>query len=119
MLTDIHPKLPMRDKALTRDYYVRQLGFQESGSTDYEGYLMVKKDNIQLHFFAFPELDPRENYGQVYIRTDHIETLYQQMLDNKVAIHPNGPLQVKPWGQKEFSLLDPDHNLLTFGQEVS
>ncbi len=36
----------------------------------------------------------------------------------KLAIHPNDPLQIKPWGQKEFSLLDPDHNLLTFGQSV-
>ncbi|OJY92489.1 MAG: hypothetical protein BGP14_14960 [Sphingobacteriales bacterium 44-15] len=26
--------------------------------------------------------------------------------------------QIKPWGQKEFSLLDPDSNLLTFGQGV-
>jgi len=25
---------------------------------------------------------------------------------------------MKPWGQKEFALLDPDHNLLTFGQAI-
>jgi hypothetical protein len=33
-----------------------------------------------------------------------------------MEIHPNGKLQTKPWGQKEFSILDPDNNLLTFGQ---
>jgi hypothetical protein len=33
-----------------------------------------------------------------------------------VAIHPNGQLALKPWGQREFSLLDPDNNLLTFGE---
>jgi hypothetical protein len=27
-------------------------------------------------------------------------------------------LETKPWGMREFSLLDPDHNLLTFGQEI-
>jgi hypothetical protein len=27
-------------------------------------------------------------------------------------------MEIKPWGQIEFSLLDPDHNLLTFGQTV-
>jgi len=27
-----------------------------------------------------------------------------------------GHLEKKPWGQKEFSMLDPDNNLLTFGQ---
>lgn len=116
MLTNISPKLPMRDKSATKDFYVNQLGFQKFGSADFDGYLMVEKDNIQIHFFEFRELDPKANYGQVYIRTNDIDNLYQALLDNKVNIHPNGTLQTKPWGQKEFALLDPDNNLLTFGQ---
>lgn len=119
MLTEIHPKLPMRNKTVTRDYYINKLGFKEFGSADFEGYLMVQKDQIQIHFFEFKDLDPKENYGMVYIRTDDIDGLYQSFLDKNVPIHPNTPLQTKPWGQKEFALLDPDHNLLTFGQEIS
>ena len=118
MLTDINPKLPMRDKARTKEFYIDQLGFQQFGNTDHSGYLMVQKDNVQIHFFQFKELDPKENYGQVYIRTNDIENMYQSIVNNKVAIHPSGDLQTKPWGQKEFSLLDPDNNLLTFGQGV-
>lgn len=118
MLTDINPKLPMRDKSVTKDYYLNKLGFKEFGSADYDGYFMVEKDNIQIHFFEFKELDPKENYGQVYIRTNNIDNLYQTLLDNKVGIHPNGHLQTKPWQQREFSLLDPDNNLLTFGQNL-
>ena len=116
MLTHINPKLPMRNKGVTRDYYVNQLGFQELG--DYDGYLMVQKDNIEIHFFEFKDLDPKENYGQVYIRTKAIDQLYQSMLDNNIVIHPNGALKTQPWGQKEFALLDPDHNLLTFGESI-
>lgn len=118
MLTEIHPKLPMRNKSLTRDFYLNQLNFQEFGNADYDGYLMVKKDHIQIHFFEFKALDPKENYGQVYIRTDDIEALYQSMLDKNLSIHPAGHLQIKPWGQKEFSMLDPDNNLLSFGQAL-
>ena len=118
MLTDINPKIPMRDKAITRDFYISKLSFQEFGNADYEGYLMIQKDNIQIHFFEFKELDPKENYGQVYIRTDDIDKLYQSMLDKKLSMHPAGHLEVKPWGQKEFAMLDPDNNLLTFGQSV-
>ncbi len=114
MLVNINPKLPMRDKNVTRDFYVDKLGFKEIG--DYEGYLMVQKDKIEIHFFEFKELDPKENYGQVYIRTDNIDDFYQALLVNKIRIHPNGKLESKPWGQKEFSILDPDTNLLTFGQ---
>jgi len=117
MLTDINPKLPMRNKSVTRDFYIK-LGFTEFGSADYDGYLMLQKDSIQIHFFEFAELDPKENYGQVYIRTDEIDSLYRSMLDGKLSIHPAGQLQTKPWGQKEFSMLDPDNNLLTFGQGV-
>ena len=118
MLTDIHPKLPMRDKVATKAFYVDKLGFQQFGSADYDGYLMVQKDNIQIHFFEFKALNPKENYGQVYIRTDQIDELYQSMTDKQISIHPAGHLQTKPWEQKEFSLLDPDNNLLTFGQSA-
>ncbi len=118
MLTDIHPKLPMRNKAVTIDYYINQLGFQQLGNADYDEYLMVHKDNIQIHFFSFVALNPKENYGQVYIRTNNIDRLYQLFVGNNIAIHPHGELQTKPWGQKEFALLDPDNNLLTFGQQL-
>lgn len=114
MLTQIHPKLPMRDQTLTKEFYVDKLGFKVLG--DYGDYLMLGKDKIEIHFFAFKTLDPKENYGQVYIRTDDIDAYYQSLLDAKITIHPNGHLQTKSWGQREFSLLDPDHNLLTFGQ---
>lgn len=118
MLTEIHPKLPMRNIAVTKEYYLNQLGFQLFGDNTFEGYLMVHKNNIQIHFFEFKDLNPKENYGQVYIRTNDIDALYKSLLDNKVTIHPNGHLENKPWGQREFSLLDPDYNLLTFGQGV-
>ena len=117
MLTDINPKLPMRDKARTKEFYMDKLGFQQFGN-DYDEYLMVQKDNVQIHFFEFKELDPKENYGQVYIRTNDIDQLYQSVIDKQVSIHPAGDLQTKPWQQREFSLLDPDNNLLTFGQGV-
>ena len=118
MLTAINPKLPMRNKTITRNFYINQLGFQEWGNADYDGYLMVQKDNIEIHFFEFATLDSAENYVGVYIRVQDIETVYRNLLDNNVAIHPNGPLESKPWGQKEFSILDPDHNLLTFGESL-
>ncbi|MEC3880910.1 bleomycin resistance protein [Parapedobacter sp. 10938] len=117
MLTAVHPKLPMRDKIATRSFYIDKLGFQEFGGADFEGYLMVEKDDIEIHFFEFKDLDPKENYGQVYIRTDDINKLYK-LFSARGLIHPNGPLEKKPWGLWEFSMLDPDHNLLTFGQPV-
>lgn len=116
MINSICPKLPMRNKQDTIEYYVDLLGFSIVG--DYDDYLLVKKEGIEIHFFAFKELNPRENYGQVYIRTSNISDVYLDLKNKNVPIHPNGGLETKPWGQMEFSLLDPDHNLLTFGESV-
>lgn len=116
MLEAIHPKLPMRDKMITAEFYIEKLGFKNVGKADYEGYLMLEKDKVQIHFFEFSELDPKQNYGQVYIRVSGIEKLFNHYLEVGSGIHPNGHLSVKPWGQKEFSILDPDNNLLTFGE---
>ena len=49
MLTEINPKLPMRDKAVTKNYYLNNLNFNEVG--DYDNYLIVSKDKIEIHFF--------------------------------------------------------------------
>jgi hypothetical protein len=116
VLKDIIPKLPMRDKMLTKEFYLNQLSFELI--SDYGDYILLKKDEIEIHFFEFKSLDPLENYGQVYIRVIDINKLYKSLLNKSIAIHPNGHLEVKPWGQKEFSLLDPDNNLLTFGQAI-
>ncbi len=116
MLTDINPKLPMRDKSLTKEFYINRLDFKLMG--EYDNYLIIGKDKIEIHFFEFKELNPTENYGQIYVRTNNIDKLYQTLLDHKVIIHPNGHLETKPWRQKEFAILDPDNNLLTFGQSI-
>lgn len=106
----------MRNKIQTKEFYLNQLSFELIG--DYKGYILLRKDEIEIHFFEFKDLNPYENFGQVYIRTSEIDKLYQRLLDNNTLIHPNGYLEIKPWGQREFALLDPDNNLLTFGQEV-
>jgi catechol 2,3-dioxygenase-like lactoylglutathione lyase family enzyme len=116
MLTKINPKLPMRNKAITKSFYVDQLGFKEL--SDYGNYLIIAKDQIEIHFFEFQELDPKKNYAQVYIRTDDINNFYKFLNKKGIPIHPNGKLQDRPWGQREFALLDPDYNLLTFGQSL-
>ncbi len=101
---------------VTKRYYQTQLDFVVAG--EYPEYLILVWDDIEIHFFSFPGLKREENYGQVYIRTNNIDRLYHSLLDKKVKIHPNGHLEMKPWGQREFSLLDPDKNLLTFGESV-
>lgn len=117
MISSIIPKLPMRHKPTTQAYY-EKLGFKPVGTNAYDFYLMMELNGQEVHFFEFKDLNPAENYGQVYLRSHDIDTIYQQYLSQGVAIHPNGQLVDKPWDQREFALLDPDHNLLTFGMTI-
>ncbi len=50
-----------------------------------------------------------------YLRVGNLKALYG---DHKAAhlIHPNGPLQKKPCGQKEFAVGDLNPTLATFGE---
>ena len=34
MLTQINPKLPMRDKNVTREFHINKLGFKDFGNDD-------------------------------------------------------------------------------------
>lgn len=113
-LISIVPKLPSRNCENTKLFYVGLLGFKLIG--DYGDYVLVGLDGVEIHFFQFTDLNPHENYGQVYIRVSNIDNLYLKVIQNGVQIHPNGSLSNKPWNQREFSLLDPDNNLLTFGE---
>lgn len=51
--------------------------------------------------------------GSARLHVDDIETLYAAHLAAGI-VHPNGPLADKPWGLREFAILDPDGNCLTF-----
>ncbi|HNF70203.1 MAG TPA: VOC family protein [Chitinophagales bacterium] len=118
MLTAVCPKIPMRNKIISREFYVGKLGFTELGDPDFMGYLMVKKDDVEIHFFEYRDLDPLQNYGQIYIRTNDIDSWHNLAKEQALMFAKFGQMQAKPWKQKEFSLLDPDHNLLTFGQYI-
>lgn len=111
------PKLPAINLEETQSYYENALGFKLISR--YPEYLIMKSGTTELHFFEFKDLDPLTNYSMLYIRVpSDIDRLYQQMEASGAIMHPNGKLEIKPWGVKEFSILDPNHTLFTFGQLV-
>ncbi len=116
MITAIIPKLPFIDKNVTIVFY-QKLGFVLN--SDYGDYCIVSKDGLEIHLFSFNDLNPLKSNFMIYIRLENeIDGLYKKLEDNNIEIHPNGKLEVKPWNQIEFSIVDPNGTLLTFGQSV-
>ena len=116
MISQIIAKLPFTDKQKTKDYY-SDLGFDFVA--DYDHYLIATYNNSELHFFEFKELLPEKSDFMLYLKiSSNIEKFYDLVKSKDIKIHPNGKLETKPWNMKEFSLIDPDGTLLTFGEKI-
>ena len=86
---------------------------------DYDHYLIATYNNSELHFFEFKELLPEKSDFMLYLKiSSNIEKFYDLLKAKDIKIHPNGKLETKPWNMKEFSLIDPDGTLLTFGEKI-
>lgn len=108
------PKLASLDVERSLAFF-EGLGFGRKGS--YPDYGIVERDGVQIHFWLCTDARiPRETACRITV--EGIEELFQTF-SAKGVIHPNGSLALKPWGVWEFSVLDPDGNLVTFQQAAA
>mgnify|MGYP000406523738 CR=1 FL=1 len=81
--------------------------------------LILALNQTELHFFSYEDLEPKKSDFMIYLRVNaEIELFYNTIIEKGIAIHPNGTLDKKPWNQIEFSIIDPNGTLLTFGQFI-
>ncbi len=116
MLLDIQPKLRKRQDAVAEPFTLRSWALRYRSIAAITGPWSAKV--LSLFLFVFTGLDPMESCGQVYILVKDIDRWHHAFHDAGVRLLPKEQPEHKPWGQREFALLDPDRNLLTFGQEV-
>jgi hypothetical protein len=106
------PVLPCLNMVETIKFYQR-LGFE---TYMYAGYLVVNFQRAEIHFWETDDTHLANNSG-CYIHVQQIEEFYQQY-QNQQIIHPQGKLEAKSWGMKEFSILDNSGNLIRFGEAL-
>ena len=107
------PILAYLDKKETVSFYA-SLGFQCNAIWD--GYIMCDRDKISIHLWKCDDPGIPKNTG-CYVRVSEIDKLYAEFSALNI-IHPNGPLETKPWGMRQFSILDNSGNIINFGQNV-
>lgn len=105
------PIIGAKDLNVAKAYYAQQLGFTETGYED-DGYLILRRGTLELHFWPTDDKGYLEKTA-VYIRADEIEALHAEYKARSVA--GLSRLEVKPWGMREFNIIDPSGNLLRFG----
>ena len=115
MISLIIPKLPFINKEKTIEYY-QKLDFELVA--DHGDYLITQYKDLEIHFFRFETLSPEKSDFMIYLRIENdIDKFYQEIQNQGIEIHPNGKLEIKPWGMNEFALIDPNGTLLSFGQK--
>ena len=59
----------------------------------------------------------RHDEGRFHIELDttDLDAIYDRLL--QVGLHPESPPAERPWGERDFLVLDPDGNLIEFGIE--
>ncbi|MFI7385147.1 bleomycin resistance protein [Streptomyces sp. NPDC049813] len=117
------PIMPGRDLAATVSFYAR-LGFAAGDHHPDDGYLILVRDEAELHFFHAPDTDPLTTAHAVYLRLDGgahvVDALHAEWLATGLSEDPYAtPRLVEPddtvYGMREFALVDPDGNLLRIG----
>ena len=114
------PILPSRDLAATVAFY-RKLGF-EGGVHSHGDYAILTRGTAELHFFTPRELKPAESHAGCYIRAADVDSIY--IAFSAAGLPGQGiprldRLENKPWGLREFALVDADGNLVRVGQVIT
>jgi catechol 2,3-dioxygenase-like lactoylglutathione lyase family enzyme len=114
------PILACRSVSATVAFY-KQLGFAGGAHEDNADYAILQRGAVELHFFAHKALVPADSFAGCYIRVLDVESMYRACLTSELPRHgiPRmDALEDKPWGMREFAIVDLDGNLLRIGQII-
>ncbi len=110
------PVLPSLDIVRTVTFFRDTLGFDEVHAVARE-YAIVERGAVELHFW-FTEDAALPKASSCRVQVSGIDALYTRCQQADI-VHPNASLAEKPWGTREFAILDPDGNLLTFYESTA
>jgi DNA-binding MarR family transcriptional regulator len=127
------PVLPTHDPAATIAFYQR-IGFRKNRGGD-DGYAMLERDGVELHFTLSPEVDPFATAGMARLSVPDADAFREEILaagvvenHHDVDLHARwvtahdlarvGPITDKPYRVREFALFDPTNNLILVGHPI-
>lgn len=110
------PVLASLDINRSVEFFVSKLGYAKVHA-DQGVYGIVSSGPVHLHFWACSDRRIAEATS-CRICVQGIESLYA-LCSREHIVHPKAMLEAKPWGSKEFAIVDPDGNLVTFYENIS
>lgn len=109
------PNLPSRDFDATEAFYA---GFGFARVFRDDGWMILRRGDLQLEFFPFAELDPATSTFRCTLRVADVDELAEAIAATGVPVRETGfprihPVRMQEWGLRAGHVVDPDGTLLT------
>lgn len=96
-------------------YYTEILGFTEDFRlSDYAG---IKYGEVTLHLCGHDVHEQPAGGGAVFIFCDEVDVYFQELTNKGVTLRI--AVGDRPYGMRDFTVVDPDGNRLSFGCEIA
>ncbi|WP_328292314.1 bleomycin resistance protein [Kineococcus sp. NBC_00420] len=114
------PNLPSRDLDATVAFY-GAFGFEVAFRD--EGWLILRRGEVQLEFFPFPSLVPSESSFMCTMRVADVDALWSAIAASGVPQTRRGiprlvPVEQQTWGFRSGALIDLDGTQLTLIEDA-
>lgn len=99
--------------------FYRRLGFECRLASPTNDYAIAQRGTLEVHFFLHASLVPQESAFGSYFRVNDVDSLFQEF--SALGLPSSGipritRLENKPWGMREFAIIDENGSLLRIGQ---
>jgi catechol 2,3-dioxygenase-like lactoylglutathione lyase family enzyme len=125
------PAMPARDVPSAVEFYGEVLGFETVHAE--RGFAVLRRDSTTISLWGATDeswYEGFDSHGSICtgtesfiagtascaVQVEGIDELYADC-DARGIVHPNGRIGDRPWGRREFGVIDPDGNLVTLWQQ--
>src|SRR5262249_23485374 len=121
LITSLGTQLRVVDLERSVRFYVDRLGFKEDFRFR-DFYAGLKAGGTSVHLKRIDGLDPSIAFVQagdhlhLYLRVTDLDAAYAELHGNVEIVYP---ITTKPWGDREFTIRDPDGHTIYIGQAPS
>jgi len=111
------PVLPAADVQASLAWWTGACGFREVFC--HGNYAGIERDGVAVHLAEMTDKALAKAVGEqtmVRVQVTGVDALYAEYVGRGGVVHPNGPLEKKPWGSREFAAIDPNGVCVTFAE---
>lgn len=110
MLRKIMPELPLDDVPAGVAYYRDVLGFK----VNYQQHDIGVMDRDAVGILLVARTERHGGIGSCYVYVDNADVLHAELV--AAGANVQGEPVSQPWGLREFQVLDPEGNRISFGE---